>query len=373
MFLIALRMLLDRPSKSIGTLLGVVLSTFLMAQQVSTFLGILKLVVALSEGTAVDVWITSPTTVDTDITDSVPLRYRTVAASTVGVSSATSLVTGMTRATRPDGVPELVKLVGLESPQFIGAPPHLVGGDDVSVLAAPSRVLVNVADRPLYGGIERGQRIEVGGRTMIVAGFFEGVDPHGNYAYMFVPVADARAILGTPPDRATFIGVTIAPGIDPDLLAEKMRARLPDARVFTRDGLSTAESRNFLERTPVGLVFGMGTIVAGLVGSLVVGVTMFSAVVDRSRDFGTMLAIGARRRDLRRLLLAQVVVYFVVGTSVGLAAFGVVKAHAVDVPMLAPGWMLAAVAAASLSCCLLASLAAIRRVSGIDPAIVFRG
>ena len=51
MFRIALRLLLDQPSKSLGTLLGVIVSTFLMAQQVSTFLGILGRVSAFADGT----------------------------------------------------------------------------------------------------------------------------------------------------------------------------------------------------------------------------------------------------------------------------------------------------------------------------------
>ena len=113
--------------------------------------------------------------------------------------------------------------------------------------------------------------------------------------------------------------------------------------------------------------------VAALVGSLIVGVTMFSSVVDRTRDFGTLLAIGASRRDLLSLLVAQAMVFFALGSTVGLAVFGIVKHYASSAPMLAPPWMLALVAVGSLLSCLLASVAAIRRVLSIDPAIVFKG
>jgi putative ABC transport system permease protein len=137
--------------------------------------------------------------------------------------------------------------------------------------------------------------------------------------------------------------------------------------------LRDAEVSHFMQRTPVGMVFGMGAIVAALVGSLIVGVTMFSSVVDRTRDFGTLLAIGATRRDLFVLLVAQALVFFAVGSAIGLAVFGVVKHHVSSAPMLAPAWMLALVAFGSLMSCLLASVAAIRRVLSIDPAIVFKG
>src|SRR5215213_9111758 len=111
MFRTALRMLLDQPSKSLGTLLGVVVSTFLMAQQLSTLLGILGRVAAFADGTDVDIWVTSATTQDSNITDTVPMSYRAIAASTPGVTWVAPLVEGMSRATRPDGLRELVKVV----------------------------------------------------------------------------------------------------------------------------------------------------------------------------------------------------------------------------------------------------------------------
>jgi putative ABC transport system permease protein len=365
-------MVLDQPSKSLGTMLGVVISTFLMAQQISTFLGILGRVAAFADGTDVDIWIASATTQDVDITDTVPMRYQAAAASTDGVAWASPLVQGMSRATRPDGVREFVKVVGVEGPRFSGLARSMVGGSQRSDLASPGRIFMNSADRPLYGPAERGDRLEVGGRTMIVAGFFDGIEPHGNYSYMFINLADARALTGMPTDRATFIAVSIEPGRNPHRVAEVLRSRIPDARILTSAQLRKAVVAQFMERTPVGLVFGMGAIVAALVGSLIVGVTMFSSVVDRTRDFGTLLAIGATRRDLVKLLLAQALVFFVVGAGLGLLIFGLVKLHTAA-PMLAPPWMLALVALGSLASCLLASLAAIRRVLSIDPAIVFKG
>jgi putative ABC transport system permease protein len=373
MLRIAMRMLLDQPSKSLGTLLGVIVSTFLMAQQVSTFLGILGRVAAFADFTHVDLWIASPATQDADITDSVPATYQTTAASTQGIEWAAPVVQGMSRATRPDGVRELVKLVGVEGPRFGGLPGVLVDGTTPGDLAAPGRVFISAADRPLYGPAEPGDRLEIGGRTFVVGGFFDGLDPHGNYSYVFAPLADARAVIGMPADRATFIAARLAPGQDTGAVAARLRARLPEARVFTSAELRRAQITQFMERTPVGLVFGMGAVVAALVGSLIVAVTMFSSVVDRTRDYGTLLAIGATRRDLLRLLLSQALAFFVAGAGAGLLVFGLVKLHATSAPMLAPPWMLALVALGSLASCLLASLAAIRRVLSIDPAMVFRG
>ena len=82
MLRLALRQLLDAPSKSAGTLVGVIVSVFLMAQQLSILLGILGRVAAFADGTQVDLWVVSLATESSDITDSVPTSRVAQAAST---------------------------------------------------------------------------------------------------------------------------------------------------------------------------------------------------------------------------------------------------------------------------------------------------
>lgn len=86
-----------------------------------------------------------------------------------------------------------------------------------------------------------------------------------------------------------------------------------------------------------------------------------------------MKAIGARRGDLLLLLLAQAWMFFATGFTLGIGAFLLVRHLAKALPMAAPHEMLVGVAVASLLSCTFASLAAIRRVLVLDPAIVFRG
>ena len=142
--------------------------------------------------------------------------------------------------------------------------------------------------------------------------------------------------------------------------------------VKTRAELAAMEERYFLVRTPVGVVFGMGTVVAALIGAAIVAVTLYSTAVDRARDYGTLKAIGARSRDLLGLLLVQAWMFAAVGFVVGIVAFLVVRHLVPALPMVAPPRLILGVAAAALASCTLASLAAIRRVLALDPAIVFR-
>ncbi|MBZ4415312.1 ABC transporter permease [Myxococcus sp. RHSTA-1-4] len=370
---LALKMLLDAPSKSLGTLAGVVVSVFLMSQQLSILLGILGLVSAFADGTDADLWVASAATENTELTGSLPATRVSEVASTPGVAWAAPVIQGMSRITRPDGVREPVMVVGVEPPRYAGLARTLVDGTRREELRGTARVFLSWTARPVFAFPPRGERLEIDGKTAFVAGYFDKLDPHSSYSYVFANLDDARAYTGFPQDRVTFVAAGVAPGEDAIAVRQRLQARLPDALAVTRDELSAMEVRHFLRRTPVGMVFGMGTMVAAFIGSVIVAITLYSSVIDRLRDYGTLKALGATRRDLFRLLLAQAWLFFAVGCTVGLLAFFFVKAHATQAPMLAPPWMLASVVAASFLSCTLASLAAVRRALAIDPAIVFRG
>lgn len=369
---LALRMLFDAPFKSLGTLIGVVVSVFLMAQQTSLLTGILGRVTSFVSSSSADLWIASLATESTDATGSIPASKVGAAASTPGVAWAAPIVQALGNVTRPDGVRELVKVTGVEPPRYAGLPRMLAPGTTAASLRASGRILLNWNDRPSFASAEPGDRIEIDGRAAIVSGFFQGMDPHSPYYYVFANLDDARGLTGFPQDRVTYVAIGAAPGQDLPRLAARLRSRIPNVMVMTREELSAMEERYFLVRSPVGLVFGMGSIVAAFIGAAIVAVTLYSTAIDRARDYGTLKAIGARRRDLLKLLLAQAWIFCAAGYAIGMGAFFLVRHQFPNLPMVAPPKIVLGIAAAAFASCTLASFAAIRRVLDLDPALVFR-
>jgi len=370
---LALRMLFDAKAKSLGTLIGVIVSVFLMLQQTSLLLGILARVSGFAESADVDIWIASPATESSDATDTIPANRVGAAAGTQGVAWAAPIVQGIGRVTRPDGVREFVKVLGVEAPRYAGLPNSLAKGTTPASLRASDHIFMNQNDRPTFGGAQVGDRIEVNGHGGIVAGFFDGLDPHSPYYYLYANIDDARGMTGFPQDRVTYIAIGLRPGERSSEVKRRLAVRIPDVSIFTREEFRDAEIRYFLARNPVGIVFGMGTVVAALIGAAIVAVTLFSTVVDRTRDYGVLKAIGARRRDLLELLFVQAWVFAGVGYLVGSSAFFAIRHAYPNLPMKTTPGMLAGVAAAALLSCTLASLAAVRRVLALDPAVVFKG
>jgi putative ABC transport system permease protein len=221
---LALRMLFDAPFKSLGTLLGVVISVFLMAQQTATLTGILGRVTSFVSSTGVDVWVTSLATESTDATDTLPASRVGVAAGTPGVAWAAPVVQGLGRVTRPDGVREYVKVLGVEAPRYAGLPRTLAPGTIPAALRGSGRILLNWKDRPAFAAAEPGDRIEIDGKSSVGAGFFQGMDPHSPYYYVYANLDDARALTDFPLDRVTYVAVGLAPGARPaDVVLEALR------------------------------------------------------------------------------------------------------------------------------------------------------
>lgn len=369
---LAFRMMLDAPFKSLGTLVGVVVSVFLMAQQLSTLAGILGRVTSFVDSAGVDIWIASAATEGTDATDSIPASKVGAAAGTPGVAWAAPIVQGIGRVTRPDGVREYVKVLGVEPPRYAGLPWNLAPGTTPDQLRASGRIFLNWNDRKSFAAAEPGDRVEIDGKARVIAGFFRGMDPHSPYYYVYANIDDARALVGYPQDRITYAAVGVNPAYRAEAVKANLQSRIPAALVLTRAELSDLERRYFLVRTPVGVLFGLGTIVAAIVGAAIVGVTLYSTAVDRARDYATLKAIGARQRDILQLLLAQAWIFWAGGYLLGIVAFAVVRQHVTELGMVASPGIVLAVGAAALLSCTLTSLVAVRRVLLVDPSIVFR-
>jgi len=374
MIQIAARMLIDEPLKSLGSLIGVVVSVFLMMQQMSLLTGIRARVTSFADLNDVDVWVASAATESIDATGSLPERAVSEAAGTRGVSWAAPVVLGSGSVTRVDGAKEQVRLFGVEPPLYAGLPRVLAKGSDPSMLRAPGRVFLNFQDRESFGSPHTGGTIEINGQRAEVAGFLEGMNPHSPYYYMFSNIDDARAFTNFPLRRVTFVAVGVLKGERPETVRDRLQKRMPEVMTFTKKELHDMELRYFERRSPVGVVFGMGTVLAALIGAGIVGVTLYSSVMDRLREFGTLKAIGASREDLFQILGTQAGLYSVAGYPLGLLVFGLVRhLSGPSVSMPAPAWLLSSVAVATLLVCAAASVLAIRRVLRVEPAIVFRG
>lgn len=143
---------------------------------------------------------------------------------------------------------------------------------------------------------------------------------------LFLPYAPAARLLKAE-GKATSIAVTLKPGVDLDAAAGALRARLH------RDGVD-ASVKTWIEGAPfyvaVRRLYAAIFLFTGLVLATVVVLaaanTMTMSVFERTREIGTLLAIGMERRQVRRLFLAEGLLMGLGGSVVGAVASLLIRA-----------------------------------------------
>lgn len=370
---LAVRMLLHDRLKSLGTLLGVVFAVVLSNQQIGTFLGLVHKNVMFVENAGADLWIAPAGTETLEPGRRVSDAALSQARTTPGVAWAEPLLFGAASLRVPaTGGSEPVTLVGTRLPRGAGGPWNLVAGD-VAQLAFPGAVVFEHGEREAMGELALGDERELNGRTVRAAGFTWGLVPFGP-SYAFADYELARELLGAPRDQTDFVLVGLAPGADIEAVRGQLAERVPEALVFTRASFRDAIVSHLLTSTAIGITFGTSTVFALLIGFVIVSLSMFSAVVDQVREFGTLKAIGATMSDLRRALTVQSVAFALTGTLIGLALVTRV-AEGIRSPQLAvilPPPLFAATAALMVLLCLVASGLALARLRKVEPGMVFR-
>jgi putative ABC transport system permease protein len=118
------------------------------------------------------------------------------------------------------------------------------------------------------------------------------------------------------------------PGVDAsvDEVRAVMRAmRHTDYRAPDPFGVVTAESLQQLWRQISGAAFILSLLIASVslgVGGIVIMNIMLVAVVERTREIGVRLALGARKRDIRRQFLLEATLLSMLGGVVGVVGGG---------------------------------------------------
>jgi len=366
------RMMFHDKLKLAGTLFGVIFAVVLTNQQVGVFLGLLSKNTMFIDHAGADLWIVPGSTETLQAGKPVPMDALYQARTTPGVAWAEPLLFGGATVSLPAGGSEPVTLVGTKSPAFRGGPWNIVAGS-VTALRRPDTMIFEDSQRDQLGGLNLGSVREVNGHSTVVGGFTWGLLPFAP-AYAFAEYDHARELMGTPSDETSFVLVGVAPGANRDSVARALQARVSRNLVLSAPEFHSRVLRYLLVQTGIGATTGMSTLFGLLIGLIIVSLSMFSAVIDNIREFGTLKAIGCRNRDLALLLLVQSSVYALLGSLIGLrmVALMVENMHSPKFALVLPWQAYAGTPLLMVLLCGLASLLALTRIRNIEPAMVFR-
>lgn len=356
------------------TLTGIVFSVVLAAVQLGLFLGFTAATADVIDHSGADLWVVS--TGATHLEGVTPFGEQQAfrAMATPGVARVEKRVVQFGQWKRPDGAQESVLLVGFEPAGVLGRPWNVVAGD-VRALEQADTVFVDELYADKLGVTHLGQTAEIGGYRARVVGFTRGIRTFTTAPPVFTSFKNAQNYFGLREDQVLALLVSVRPGADIAAVRTALAKQLRDVDVHTTAEWSRRQQNYWMFGTGAGITVLIAAALGLLVGIVVVAQTIYSATVDHLREYGTLKAMGATNAYLYRVILQQAAISAVAGYAIGIgialgAAAGSLQGTTAII--LEPPLALA-LFVLTLTMCLAASVISIRKVTRLDPAMVFKG
>ncbi len=143
-----------------------------------------------------------------------------------------------------------------------------------------------------------------------VGGFRNGGGGRG-----FVPADIARKMQGDPSGTFDGADIVLAKGADVDTWLDAHKDAITGVRMQNAQNLA-AGFKQFLSAFGIFLAFFAAIVL--FIGAFLIYLTLSMAVIERTRIYGTLRALGATSKQVRRVVILEAVTLGVVSTIVGL-------------------------------------------------------
>jgi putative ABC transport system permease protein len=377
---VALKMLFGDRAKYIGLIFGIAFSTMLMSNQVSIFAGqMLRTASQILDAREADIWVMDPRVEYVDevepMTDTQLGRVRGVD----GVDWAVPFFKGLTVAHTRDGFLQQVTLLGVDDATLIGVTPRMVLGS-VENLKQPDALIIDRAGFQFMWPGEKptlGKVIELNDHRAVIAGLSDASAPFTTFPVVYTKYSSAMNYIGRTRKQMSFVLVHARPAEDTHVLAQRITAET-GLKALTWQDFTFATIAYYVKRTGIPVNFGITVALGFIVGAAVVGQTFYIFVLENLRQFGSLKAMGVANRTILRMVLLQAMVVAGIGYAIGIglcaAFFEITSRISINLRGFELPWQVAAgTAGAVFIIIVIASLASVRKVMVVDPAIVFRG
>jgi putative ABC transport system permease protein len=379
MLLVARKNLFSERTRLAISVGGVALSVFLISLLLSLYRGWDEKVGGYVEQANVDIWVGSTGTRDFLSAASIVPLDQTATLNNIPeikvwapiiVRPVQGIKVKFPERTDKDAEGEKMDMhfVGYDTEKNIGGPIKVIEGKDKP---GPGEVIIDKALAKRYD-VHLNDIISAGGTRWTVAGISEGGDFVVSQT-VFVSLTDAQATLRMP-NQATFIGIQLADGVNPDEFTAETEKQIPQAVAFTRVEFAAATRDIILGNIlPILLVV---LVLAFIVGLAVSGLTIYTATIEKGREYGIIKAVGFKNSYLYRLVFEQAIVTGAIGFIIGVGltlSFGSFASSQVPQFVTLVHWQdLLAVLGATIVMSLLAGYVPVRRLAAIDPVEAFK-
>jgi putative ABC transport system permease protein len=329
-----------------------------------------------------DIFVLSPEGNDLNDTGTIPRRRLDQALTVPGVRDGSAVNIGMVTFRNPSSRENSsLTVFGLDPEKDLMADPAITAQRDKLKLA--DTVLLDRAARgdfrSLVARVEQGQmpRVELVGRTVSIEGLFS---LGGSFTADGVLIASDQTFMRLVPRRskgaASFIGLQVEPGADPERVAADVRRLLPasDTRVFTSAGFQAHAQAYQQRKRPIGILLLSAMLIAFVVGTVIVYQILSADVADHLAEYATFKAMGFTDLYLLGIIFEEAIVLAILGFIPGLIGALIIYeilANLSGMPIFMPVSRAIMAFGLTLGMCAVSGAIATRKLAAADPADIF--
>jgi len=377
MLLLAWKFIKFDRAKSIGVVTAIVISIFLIGQQLGLlgFLaGLMGNLVSNSNVTERDIWVIESQSENVNVLNKIDQRYVQQLRSVAGVEQTFPILIVGCEASFLDGRTAGVNLIGSGAPTFITGPKaeRIYEGrlEDLATPEALSAEFFNASSwkTDLY----LNKQIEINGKSARIKLITKKAQAFGG-DFMYTTIENARYYGNLDASTVSIVSVRLKPDADKDAVIARINSLYPKLRAWDVEKLKNSTIKEILISSNMGMSFGTLVVFAMISGFFIIGLTLYSSALDRIKDYGTLKAIGAKKGYVNRLIIAQALLFAIFGFIIAMLlligfAQGVKNSGLfIDFSILFVGFLFFLTLLISIG----GSLFAVRKVSRLEPASVF--
>lgn len=362
-------------AKSIGVIVGILISTFLIGQQLGTFLFLSGLMGALATDVKADIWVVDSKTNDVNQLGRLDVRNLRAVQGRNGVKEAFPLIIAAAACNYKNGTSGAITLIGVNSSHlFAVLDKSKITAGNTSDLQLDGAVSGEYFEKKNMGGnIDLGTDFEINGKRAFFALQTKDFRGFGS-SFCVTTIERARFYSNQSVNNISAVLVNLEPGQNINEVVADINTNIYGVRAWPSKKFALSSVMKILMSSGIALSTGTLILFALIAGFFIIGLTMYSSALDRLKDYGTLKAIGAGNKYISRLILTQALLFSIVGFLIGLLLLegfrrGVERSGLIF--SFSPIMLLVMFATIGLISLSGASFA-LSRIRSVEPATVFR-
>ncbi len=366
-------------SKSIGVIIGIVISIFLIGQQIGILGFLTGLMGGIIENSRKDIgqiWVVDNITQNANELGKLDERLVREIRSIEGVENTYPVVAANSLVKFQNGKTASVLLIGSEAPLFIAGPNQskINKGrlEDLTLEAAVSAEFFD--EKTFDNSVEIGNRVEINGKEAFIrlqtknARGFAG-------SFFYTTLSKARFYGNFPDTKVSAIAVKIRDGYDVATVVNNINNNIYGIKAWDAEDLRKTTVSFITISSNIGTSVGSLVVFAIISGFFIIGLTLYSSALDRIKDYGTLKAIGATNTYVRNLILLQSFIFAIIGFSIAFFLLNGFKNGVANAGLVInySGIEILGLFIITVFISVGGSFFAIKKINSVEPASVFRG